>query len=103
MSAPTSTAEWIGAGALGVTAWLLVAAAAYLGAAHAHASANAQLAAYRRRRAAAPVPPPAPAALEFPPIPESPPDEALPAHDRTLQLHQVKENRARHRKEPACS
>ncbi|MEU4172150.1 hypothetical protein AB0F46_35365 [Streptomyces sp. NPDC026665] len=100
-----SAAEWIGSGALGLAAALLIAVAAHCGAASAHSAADAEVAAYRAQRDAktSASPGPGPVVEDFPPIPASPPDEALPVHDRTLQLHQVKENRARHRKEPACS
>jgi hypothetical protein len=94
VSTTTSAAEWIGSGALGVTAVVLVAVAAHCGAAWAHAEADAEVAAYRAHRDAT---------TEAAPAPVSPPTEALPRHERTLQLHQVKANRARHRKEPACS
>jgi hypothetical protein len=86
-----------------MSALLLVAAAARLGASHAHASADVELAAYRARRAATARPAPPPVVLDFPPVPASSPADALPRHEQTLQLHQVKANRARHRKEPACS
>ncbi|WP_392967268.1 hypothetical protein [Streptomyces sp. LN245] len=86
-----------------LSALLLVAAAARLGASHAHASADAELAAYRARQAATARPVPTPVVLDFPPIPASSPADALPRHEQTLQLHQVKTHRARHRKEPACS
>jgi hypothetical protein len=100
VSTVTSTAEWIGSGAIGVSAAVLVAAATRLGAAYGHASADAELAAYYARREAAQQPAPAP--LEFPPMPENPP--ADPAHDQTLKFHEVKAYRARHRKgHPVCS
>jgi hypothetical protein len=101
VSGTTSTAEWIGSGALGATALLLVAAAARLGAAHANASADAELGAYLARRAAAPEPLPVQPDIPLV-IPARPP--ADPAHDQTLQLHEVRAYRARHRKEPTpCS
>lgn len=103
MSTTTSAAEWLGAGALGWSAAVLVAAAARFGAASAHARADAEVAAYRAHRDATTGAAPAPVAVDFPPIPVSPPTEAVPRHERTLQLHQVQAHRARHRKEPACS
>jgi hypothetical protein len=68
-----------------------------------HARADAEVAAYRAHRDATTGAAPAPVAVDFPPIPVSPPTEAVPRHERTLQLHQVQAHRARHRKEPACS
>jgi hypothetical protein len=104
LSAAISTAEWIGSGALGATALVLVAAAARLGAHHANAAADAELAAYHARRAATPAHAPAPPVLDMPLILASPPADVIPLQERTLQLHQVKAHRARHRKEPTpCS
>ncbi|WP_406365198.1 hypothetical protein [Streptomyces sp. NBC_00645] len=108
MSTTASTAEYIGASILGCCAWLSVALAAHLGASSAHVDADAELAAHRaererRMRPAAPAPEPWPALLDIPHIPTSPPAEAIPLQERTLQLHEVKAHRARHRKEPACS
>jgi hypothetical protein len=105
VSTTTSAAEWIGSGALGATAVVLVAAAARLGAASAHAEADSKVAAYRAHRDATTEAAPALVVADFPPIPVvSPPTEAVPRHEQTLQLHQVKAHRARHRKEPTpCS
>jgi hypothetical protein len=108
VSQATSTAEWIGSGVLGISALLLVAMAAQLGASSAHADADATLAAYRAERdrrttPGAPAPEPWPDLLDIPPTPTSPPDEAIPLQEQTLQLHEVRAHRARHRKDPACS
>lgn len=110
MSQAASTAEWIGSGVLGISALLLVAMAAHLGASSAHADADAEFAAYRAERdrrmtpaGPAPAPEPWPDLLDILPIPTSPPAEAIPLQERTLQLHEVKAHRARHRKDPACS
>ncbi|MGW5736962.1 MULTISPECIES: hypothetical protein [Streptomyces] len=99
----TSTAEWIGSGAIGVGAAVLVGAAARLGAAFGHASADAELAAYHARHIAATNPAPYEAPFEVPPMPDRPPADPAPDHDQTLQIHEVKAyRRARHRKDPAC-
>lgn len=103
VSAATSTAEWIGSGAFGVSAAVLVAAAARLGAASAHANADAERDAYAARRdAVTPAAAPGPVPFEMPPMPDRPP--ADPAPDQTLQFHEVKAYRARHRKgQPVCT
>lgn len=108
MSQAASTAEWIGSCVLGISALLLVAMAAHLGASSAHADADAEFAAYRAERdrrmtPAGPAPDPWPDLLDILPIPTSPPAEAIPLQEQTLQLHEVKTHRARHRKDPACS
>jgi hypothetical protein len=102
VSTANCTAEWIGSGVIGVSAALLVAAAAGLGSRHAHDRADQALAAYRAERERLKAPPaPAPLPFDIPPLPANPP---LPAQDQTLQLHEVQAYRARHRKgHPACS
>jgi hypothetical protein len=99
----TAGAEWIGSGAIGVSALLLVAVAARLGSHTAHHAADQEQDAYRAERdRLAPPPAPTPIPFEIPPVPDLPP--ADPVHDQTLELHEVKAYRARHRKEPtACS
>jgi hypothetical protein len=101
VSTATSTVEWIGSGVLGASCALLVAIAARLGSDSAHKEADQEFAAYRAERERRQTPTaPAPDPFEFPPIPTSPPTEAVPADLQTLQLHEVRAHRARHRKEP---
>ncbi|WP_405925474.1 hypothetical protein [Streptomyces sp. NBC_00035] len=95
----TSAAEYIGSGVLGLCALALVWAAARLGESHANANADAALAAHRDQQRTPAHAPSFP--LIDPQLLISPP--ADPAYVETLQLHQVKAYRARHRKEPACN
>lgn len=95
----TSAPEYLGAGVLGLCALALVWAAARAGESHANASADMALAAHLHEQttpAHAPGFPP----LDSPLLPLNPPADT--AHAETLQLHQVRAYRARHRKGPEC-
>lgn len=94
MNTTTTTAEWIGAGILGLCALALVAAAAAFGESHANASADMALAAYRDQRHGPDSTLPAP--LAIPPCPAYAPDITVPVD--TVRLTTVTAHGARHRK-----
>ncbi|MEU1496106.1 hypothetical protein [Streptomyces sp. NPDC005732] len=97
MTAAASNAQWLGAGCVGVGALALLVLAWWIGVRSAHAEADRARAAYlakRTREQAKPTE--APMLPDFPPIPEQPPATAEDL--QTLQLSEVRELRARHRK-----
>ncbi|MGY1498596.1 hypothetical protein ACW4TU_18685 [Streptomyces sp. QTS52] len=98
MNTTTTTAEWLGAGLIGICALALVAVAAVAGESHANASADLALAAYRDQRHSPDHTPgtPAPAPRAIPPCPAYTPD--ITVLTETVRLTPATAPRARHRK-----
>jgi hypothetical protein len=90
----TTTAEYIGAGLVGISALALVAAAAIAGEFHANASADLALAAYHAQRHT--TGPAQSASLALPPCPAYAPDITVLAEP--VRLTPATALRARHRK-----